>query len=90
MGAEGQRVGPEVVGAHQRAGSFHGHHHSLALLHPRQLSLGLGDGWVVGEGFTRAEHRLEQRPQRRPVAQLVGTDLQGRSGGGQRDAEMLW
>ena len=86
MGAESAGVGPQVVGAHQHAGGIHGHHHRLALLHPGQLGLGLADGRVVGEGFTSAEHRLQQGPHRRPVGCLVGPDLQGRGGRGQGQA----
>jgi hypothetical protein len=40
----------------------------------------------MGEGFTCAEHRRQQRPHRRPVGRLKGSDLPGRSGGGQSSA----
>jgi hypothetical protein len=44
----------------------------------------------VGEGFTSSEHRFQQRPHRRPVGLHKRADLQGRSGGGQRSAGVVW
>jgi hypothetical protein len=42
-------LGHHVAGiGHQRAAGIDSHHHRLALLHPRHLSLGLGDRWIVG------------------------------------------
>lgn len=55
------------IRAHHSSGRIHSHHHRLALLHPGQLGLGLADGWVVGKGFTGAEHRRQQRPYPWPV-----------------------
>jgi transposase-like protein len=75
MGAESEGVGPKVIGAHHSPCRIHSHHHRLALLHPGQLGLGLADGWIVREGFAGAEHRLQQRPHRRPVGRRIGADL---------------
>jgi len=53
-------------------------HQRLARPWPRSgPGLHLGDAWVVGQGFTCAEHWLQQRPHRRPVGRLKRADLQG-------------
>jgi hypothetical protein len=48
MGAEGQGVGPEVIGAQHSSSLIHSHQHRLALIHPGQLGLGLADGRLIG------------------------------------------
>jgi hypothetical protein len=78
------------IRAHHGPGRIHGHHHRPVLLHPGQLGLGLADGRVVGEGFTSSEHRLQQRPHRRPVGRLKRPDLQGGWGGSQSSARVAW
>jgi len=75
MGAEGQGIRPQGIGAHQGPGRIHGHHHRPVLLLPRLTCLGFRDGRVIGEGFAGAEHRLQQGLPHRPVGFLVGADL---------------
>jgi hypothetical protein len=48
MDDEREGIGPEVIRAQHSSGRIHSHDHRLAVLHPRQLGLGPGDGRVVG------------------------------------------
>ena len=80
VGTKGGRVRTEVVGAHHGGSGIHGHQNALVLIHPGRAGLLLADRRVVGEGFTGPEHRLQQRPERRPVGRHVGADHHGRTG----------